>query len=355
MTKIAIIGDLHFGVRNGNESFFEFQADYIDHFIDKCVALGVEHIVNPGDFFDVRKSTNTRVVDYVLGRFKKKLESTDITWYATPGNHDIFLRSSNALTACRLFDSNENVVLYEQPTDVMIGGKTFLMMPWLDEQIGPDLEKHIASSRADYCFGHFEFAGFPMYAGSVAPHGLSIEPFKKFKRVWSGHYHTISERQNIQYLGSPYHLTWGDVPDGTNRGFFIFDTDTEQQEFVANEDWMSMFSVFEYDPNAEENVVSLSKQLAGKIVKVIVREKPNEKHYKNFVKALNQVDLIEHRIIDETVVQTQSVSIKEEDLTVNTREAFDSYIDGQEDGLFDKAAVKLLKDDILARALAETP
>lgn len=350
MSRIAIIGDLHFGVRNGSEDFFEFQAEYIDHFIDKCVALGVTDIVNPGDFFDVRKATNGRVIDYVLRRFKQKLESTQLRWHTTPGNHDIYLRSSNEITACRLFDSIRNVVLYEKPTDVDIGGKTFLMMPWLDEKLGPNLEQIIKDSKAEYCFGHFEFAGFPLYAGTVAPHGLSIEPFKKFKRVWSGHYHTISERQNIKYVGSPYHLTWGDVPDGVNRGFFVFDTDTGKEEFVANEPWMSLFSVIIYDPKVDESVQTLTDQIGGKIVKVVVREKPSEKHYKTFVKVLNQVNTIEHRIIDETVVQTKAVTIKESDIKIDTVDAFKKYIDGQDEGLFDKEAVKLMMVDVMARA-----
>lgn len=351
MSRVAIIGDLHLGVRSGNEDFHSFQANYIDWFIDKCVELKVDCIVNPGDFFDVRKSMNIRVLDYVKTRFKDKVNASGIEWALTPGNHDIFLKHSNSITSMRLFDDLSPLIkVYEQPTDIMIGNEMFLMLPWLDDTFSQNLDKIINDSKANYCFGHFEFAGFPMYAGSVAPHGLSIEPFKKFKRVWSGHYHTISERQNIQYLGSPYHLTWGDVPDGTNRGFFVFDTATGQQELICNEPWMSLFGVHVYDPTVDENVETLTQQIGNKIIKIVVREKPNEKHFKTFIKVLNQVDMIEYRIIDETVVKTQSVTIKEADLKLNTSVVFERYIDGQDEGMFDKPAVKLLMNDVLARA-----
>lgn len=350
MTKIALIGDLHMGVRTGNEDFFEFQANYIDHFIDECVAKGVTHIVNPGDFFDVRKSMNIRVLDYVKTRFAAKVASSGIDWIFVPGNHDIFLKHSNAITAMRIFDGMPGVTVIEKPTDIVLGGKVCLMMPWLDDDLSQNLEANLKASKAEYMFGHLEMAGFPMYAGSIAPHGLSVDTFKQFKQVWTGHYHTISSRQNIQYLGSPYHLTWGDVVDDVNRGWFLWDTDSGTYELQKNEPWMSMFGVYEYDPKIDEDITTLTSKIGNKIIKVIVKEKPNEKHFKTFVKVLNSIDLIEYRIIDETIVQTTPVKIKEADLALDTSVVFGNYIDGQEDGMFDKPAVKVLMNDVLARA-----
>lgn len=352
--KVAIIGDLHFGVRSGNEDFFSFQCNYIDHFIDECVAKGVEVIVNPGDFFDVRKSMNIRVLDYVRTRFAKKVQESGIKWYFVPGNHDTYFKHTNAITAMRAFDGLPLIKVFEEPITLLFaGGRKVLMMPWLDDNLSQNLETYIKNSGADYMFGHLELAGFPMYANNVAEHGLSIDTFKQFKQVWTGHYHTISQRQNIQYIGSPYHLTWGDVPDDVNRGWFLWDTETDTYELQKNEPWMSMFGVHVYDPLVDENTQTLTDKIGNKIIKVLVREKPNEKHFKTFVKVLNSVPLIEYRIIDETVVQSTPVQIKEVDLLLDTSVVFGRYIDGQEDGLFDKSSLKNLMNEILTRAQQE--
>lgn len=350
MAKVAIIGDLHFGVRSGNEDFFDFQAGYIDNFMDDCVAKGVSHIVNPGDFFDVRKSMNIRVLDYVRKRFAKKVKATGLTWHMVPGNHDIFLKHSNALTAMRAFDGLEGVKVYESAGDYKIGDEVCMMLPWLDESNTRCLPNFLKQAKAKFMFGHLEMAGFPMYANSMAEHGMPLSTFEQFERVWSGHYHTISERQNLTYLGSPYHLTWGDVPDGTNRGWFLWDQEAKTSVLQKNEPWMSMFGVYEYEPTVDENVQTLTDKIGNKIIKVLVKDKPNAKHFKDFIKVLNQVDVIEYRIIDETVVVNKTVQIKEADLQLDTRDVFTKYIDGQEDGMFDKDAVKVLMTDILARA-----
>ena len=45
--------------------------------------------------------------------------------------------------------------------------------------------------------GHLELNGFVATAGHVMDHGMDINPFKKFKKTFSGHYHTRSNVDNI--------------------------------------------------------------------------------------------------------------------------------------------------------------
>ena len=61
--------------------------------------------------------------------------------------------------------------------------------------------------------GHLELNGFVATAGHVMDHGMDMDPFKKFKKVYSGHYHTRSNVGNIYYLGNPYEMFWNDCQD----------------------------------------------------------------------------------------------------------------------------------------------
>lgn len=354
MSKVALLGDLHFGVRSLNEHFFEFQREFIRYFLAECKKRHVSLIIQVGDFFDVRKSMNVKLLHYIRTEFTIDVEKAGIPWTIFPGNHDIYLKDSNDINSLIAFDQCSDLInVINEPSGIVLDNGEWFALPWIDAKIAenlPAILKQAKDHGAKYLVGHLELAGFPMYCNNIAEHGLNAELFKDFEQVWTGHYHTVSERQNIQYIGAPYHLTWGDVPDGDNRGFFVFDTQTKVKELVKNPDWMSMFSVFDYDPNVKYTVEQLSKDLGGKLVKIIVREKPGEKHYRDFIKLMNQVDTIEHRIIDETTVEAKAVEIKEADLQLDTATFFSNYIDKQDDGLFDKEAVKGIMKDVLTRA-----
>ena len=54
--------------------------------------------------------------------------------------------------------------------------------------------------------------------------GMDASVFSKFDRVFSGHYHMKSTKDNVTYLGNPYQLYWNDY--ASKRGFHVFDTDT---------------------------------------------------------------------------------------------------------------------------------
>ena len=51
--------------------------------------------------------------------------------------------------------------------------------------------------------------------------------------VCTGHYHHKSTEKNINYLGSPYEMTWMDYEDP--KGFHIIDTETRELTRVVNQ------------------------------------------------------------------------------------------------------------------------
>ena len=64
--------------------------------------------------------------------------------------------------------------------------------------------------------------GFMATRGHFMEHGMDSNVFDKFERVYSGHYHMRSNKENVFYLGNPYEMYWNDVND-RNRGFHLFD------------------------------------------------------------------------------------------------------------------------------------
>lgn len=355
--KIAIIGDMHFGVKAGNQDFLDFQFWWLEEALKKMKAEGITHVIQTGDWTDTRQYIKLNVLDKLMYEFPDLLVKYGIErWMIYAGNHDLFYRDSNKIASINLLNflcTNKlmfHVFTEEVGVETYDGGDTwFAFVPWLNKNNQEELLKSIPA-KTTYVFGHFEMIGMPMVpGGATCEHGLKIQDFKKYKRVISGHFHTISQHMNCTMVGTPYHLNWGDTLDGNNRGFWILDTITDELTLVKNEDHMTLFSVIEYDKDTkyDEKFFDAYK---GTMVKVLVKEKPEAKHYKKFNELISQAQLIDYKIIDTTMVEIEKVEISEETLQLDTLSAMNTFIDGQQSD-FSKDAVKKLAKEYYLGAL----
>lgn len=230
---VPIIGDLHIGARSGNEHFHEYFNKFFDDFFEFCDKNGVEEFIQTGDMFDVRKFVNTWCLDFFKEHFVKRVVDRGMTCYVIVGNHDIHFRETLKVNTPSLVLSEwkDNFVVIENPMNLKIGGHSFLMVPWMAKSNREECEEAIKMSSSDYMCGHFEFNDFPMHVGSNAKSHHSHKGYGQFKKIFSGHYHTKSEKDNVIYTGTPYELTWIDC--GDKKGFYTLD-DSGNVDFVHN-------------------------------------------------------------------------------------------------------------------------
>lgn len=358
-SEIAIIGDMHIGIKGGDKHFLSFQMQWLEECLAKLQKRGITTVVQTGDFFDTRAHIKLNVLHAILTWFPETLIKYGIKdWITYGGNHDMFYRDSNDISSLKildLIDRGYDAIDIRTYTSFVgtptINGKRFAFVPWLNKNNQEQLLQELGKSKADYVFGHFEMEGMPMIPGGIlCEHGLDVNDFKQFKRVISGHFHTISNQQNCTMVGSPYALNWGDVND--KRGFWILDTDADTLELIENEEHMTMFSVIEYDPDESYKPATYFDAYEGTIVKVLVNNKADEKHYKKFVELLTQSKFLEYKIIDSTTVVLDKVEISEEVLSLDTISAMGTYIDKQEDELVDKDALKALANEIYLEVIS---
>ena len=327
--KISILGDLHFGTRSGNEYFLDFQLKWLDYFLKECKNNGVEKIIQLGDFFDTRKSTDNQVLYALINIFIPMINKYDIKWEVLVGNHDIYYKNTNRVNTIDILEkliNNQNLFVSINSPQTKDG---ISLLPWINEDnIEEIVEYHLPESK--YVFGHLELSGFPMYKGMDSTHGMDHLVFKS-KKVFSGHFHTISEKDNITYCGSPYHLTWSDEIDGTNRGFWILDSESGDYHLVKNKEDQTLFVRYEYDDDLDYEKNSIKTKLEGKIVKVFVNKKENKKNFQTFIKLLNSYDIINLSIIDNTIIKLdESVTEESVDLESSVVELIEKYCDSQE-------------------------
>jgi len=227
--QIALISDIHFGVRKNSELFLKSQTKFFyEQFFPYLKANGIEKILILGDVFESRTSIDVRIEEAALDFFKEPFQFDILI-----GNHDLYYNNDNSTSSLKMLEKYENVNIINAVT---LDNETgFAYIPWIvdKDKFLSGIESHMTS---DVCFGHFDLCGFNILGNHISKNWLTPEHLKGFKKVYSGHFHTKSCRQygntTVTYLGCPYWLDRNDK--GQEKGFYIFNTDTYEDRFIEN-------------------------------------------------------------------------------------------------------------------------
>jgi DNA repair exonuclease SbcCD ATPase subunit len=207
--KRLIVTDTHLGLYSDSDIWLDIVLNFFKHIVKYCVKNDIKEIDHLGDFFNNRKSLNTKT-QHIAHRIAKILGAKkDLKTRIIIGNHDCYYKNQIHPSTLELFNEYSHIDIIDDITQV----DDILLVPW--GQV-PE-EKYDAK----YCFGHFAINGFHMNDSVRCKGGIDSVKFKDFDLVLSGHFHTPSKQKNIVYLGAPYGQDFHDV-DGT-RGFHIFE------------------------------------------------------------------------------------------------------------------------------------
>jgi DNA repair exonuclease SbcCD nuclease subunit len=314
--KILLITDQHFGVRNDNQSFLNLYKKFYNQVVIPFIkASNISTVIALGDTFDKRRSINFMSLNEAKEMWFNPLEEMGVTMHMLTGNHDIYYKNTLRINAPReLLGEYRNITVHDSPTTVEFDGCPILLLPWIcDDNRDRSLEE-ISNSTADVCMGHLELNGFEAHPGHVMESGMDSSVFKKFKKVFSGHYHMKSTKGNITYLGNPYQLYWNDY--GCKRGFHVFDTETLKTTFYRNP--FDMFVKIHYNEG-----MHVPDDLEGTYVKLIVEEKGDNAKFDYNVKLLQDIGLGDLKIIEDLSVEMGGEVMETED----TLTLLDKYID----------------------------
>ena len=185
-------------------------------------------IFHLGDFFDNRSSLDVNVLHYGISLMKELAEILPV--HVLIGNHDLYTEKSLDIHSVSWMNLINNVTLYEKPTVLTFDSASALMMPWVTTQA--EEIKILSSHKANYVFCHSDLKGAKNNQTIEMKHGIDIQHFQRYQKVYSGHIHLRQVIKNFQFIGCPYHLDRNDKSD--HKGISILDFETGNLEFVAN-------------------------------------------------------------------------------------------------------------------------
>lgn len=339
--KVCLLGDTHFGVRNDSKIFHaHMEKFYSEVFFPTLRERNIKTIYQLGDLFDRRKYVNFYTLEQCRKYFFDQLLKDDIKMVTLLGNHDIFWREKLTVNSPSLL--LENYRTHIEIIDKPIRRHYYDIIPWICKDNEKAISDFIENSKSEYCFGHFEFKGFEMMRGIESHDGMDRSLVSRYKKVFSGHFHTRSDKDNVMYLGTPYELFWSDYNDP--KGFYILDDDTHEIEFIQNKD--PMFVKFYYDDSKDLDIdVSVVKD---KYVKLVVLNKKDFSLFDKVVDGLYNNNPAELKIIED--MSEFEADVDDENLNIeDTLSLLSDYVDAVETNA-DKDKLKSILKELYVEA-----
>lgn len=310
--KVIAITDQHFGFKRQSAVFHEyFLKFYNDVFFPFLEKNNITTILDLGDTFDSRKTLDLTTIEWAKTNYYNRLQSMGITVHTVVGNHTAYYRNTNRInTPELLLDQYSNIHTYSEPMEIALDGLLILLVPWINAENEARTLKLIETTKAPVAMGHLELNGFYVNRGATMEDGHDADIFSKFKKVFTGHFHTRSDNGTVFYIGNPYEMFFNDVAD--RRGFIVFDTDTLKHAYVNNP-----YTLFDYVYYENTDLETFDfESYNGKIIKVIVRKKTDTQAFDEFINLLYGAGVVDLKIIENYSQQAEQdfdVSLENED------------------------------------------
>jgi hypothetical protein len=301
---------------------------------------GITTVIHMGDAFDSRKSIDYQSLEWSKRVVFEPLSKYDV--HMVVGNHDSYYKNTNNTNSPELLLKDyPNVKTYSFPTEIKVDNLNVLLLPWICADNQEQSLKMIQKTKSKVVMGHLELQGFRVNRSLVMEHGLNANIFDKFKKVFSGHYHTRSDNGTVFYTGNPYEIYWTDV--GDTRGFTIFDTETLEHTPINNP-YRMFHNIYYEDTNYQ---TFDTREYENKIVKVIVRKKTDTKKFEKFIDKLYNSNIAELKVIENFDIQenVEFEAFESED----TLSILNRYVEEAEVNL-DKSIVQRLLQEVYQEA-----
>ena len=132
--KIAIITDMHLGVRGDTKVFLDHQEKFFSEvFFPYIDEHDIKIVLDLGDTFDRRKYVNYVTLSRAKKMFFDQMQNRNIEYHAIVGNHSVYYSNTNEINSMDLLlNEYDNFHVYQDtPKELTFGYTDIIMVPWL--------------------------------------------------------------------------------------------------------------------------------------------------------------------------------------------------------------------------------
>ncbi len=351
--KICITADIHVGVTGRLHDIMWSLRKIRSH----CAENGIKKILVLGDLLHDREHIRSDDLNALVNFLIQTDEEYGIELISFPGNHDMYLKNSWDINSLKPL--TRYLTTHHKVTKINIGGVRFWIIPFIHYEDKFMKTLDIVSKKhkeGDVLLTHIGVKSAILNTCFLLK-SWSIVDFTNcpFDRVYTGHFHTHQKvGENVWFPGSPipFKFDEGDV----DHGFFIFDTETREHEFVSI--WADAEN-FEDGKNIPPQFMTLTDEALDELgpedIKNNIIRIDRSKEYTH-----NQSMELREKLhkLGARDVKFMSASSKESRESIelakataaSTSELFDRFLEADKDGVKDlnKNILKKFNDEIIA-------
>jgi DNA repair exonuclease SbcCD nuclease subunit len=270
--KILLFSDAHI---HAHKKSFERLKDCLkalDWVFETAKQKKIKDVVFAGDLFQDRQKIDVATYSLTFDTFIKHCDGSINLWLLL-GNHDMWYHDKWDVSSVLPFSALPNVTVINKACTLEINGKEIDFLPYIRDPVDhlQNLEVFAKNRK-----------GLKILVGHLAVHGAELNSlyhnladvqiehdgdmikvgpdlFTAWDQVFLGHYHGAQEIENIEYIGSPLELNFGEAAQ--EKHLLIYDLKNGKKEYVVNDFSPKHLIVNENDVhalNVENNFVRIS-------------------------------------------------------------------------------------------------
>ena len=235
--KVLLTGDLHIHNHRSDMRRLEDGLDCLRWIYETGKIAGCKYVIVAGDFLHNRFSLNS----YAYSKSCSIVaENKDIKTIFILGNHDLFYEDRYDVHS--LMSLKEWTTVVEKPTQMKLGNYQVDLLPYTPTP-SKYLESDVFANPSRVLISHLSIAEALLNAkydirsvedDSKKKEVLTPDALSRWEKVWLGHYHYGQKvGKNIEYIGSPMQLTYGEA--GQVKHVVIYDLATLKEKYVNND------------------------------------------------------------------------------------------------------------------------
>lgn len=327
--QILLAADLHIAQHKKSTERLLDTIKVLQWVFETAHAREIEDVIIAGDLFQDRAKIDIQAYQWTFETFIKYSQGLNV--YVLLGNHDILHRLKCDVSSVRPFSALPNVTVIGEPCTQLIGGKKISFLPFTIDP-AEDLKQIKNDSKFKMLIGHLAVSGAKI-AGGYHISDVMVEHdgdmtlvdttvFDGWDQVFLGHYHQGQKvTDNIEYIGSPIELNFGEADE--QKHIIAFDMDTKEKEYIVNNfspkhlilepdevdeyDLDGNFIRLEVDNLSAAEVIEVRKKILEnhKVGSFAVHQKPTKKEEDQAVMQIAMANIFKHDEVVERWVQHQ--------------------------------------------------
>lgn len=246
MSEILLFSDVHVHAHKKSFDRLKDCLNALNWVFEIAKSRKIKDIVFAGDLFQDRQKIDVMTYSSTFDVLLKHCDGSVNLWLLL-GNHDLWYHDKWDVSSVLPFSALPNVTVINKPCTLKINNEEIDFMPYAHDPI--EHLKQLQTLAKDR-------QGLKTLVGHLAIHGAELntlyhtlsdvilehdgemtkvgpELFKFWDKVFLGHYHGAQEIGNIEYIGSPLQLTFGEAFQ--EKHIIVYDLKTGDKEYIVND------------------------------------------------------------------------------------------------------------------------